>query len=66
MHSSEPGTFFPAIDTCVVLEEHLCKPLTERPDFFFCSHLPQLTPHSLYAAVSVGLDTEMIISVLNP
>jgi hypothetical protein len=25
----------------------------------------QLTPHSLYAAVSVGLDTETIISVLN-
>ncbi len=30
-----------------------------------CTPPPQLTPHSLYAAVSVGLDTDTIISVLN-
>lgn len=28
-------------------------------------HEYNLTPHSLYAAVSVGLETETIISVLN-
>lgn len=28
-------------------------------------HEYSLTPHSLYAAVSVGLDTDTIISVLN-
>lgn len=33
-----------------------------RPE---CVHEYQLTPHSLYAAVSVGLETETIISVLN-
>ncbi|KAL0662523.1 hypothetical protein Bca4012_099360 [Brassica carinata] len=30
-----------------------------------CRHEYNLTPHSLYAAVSVGLETETIISVLN-
>ena len=28
-------------------------------------HEYNLTPHSLYAAVSVGLETETVISVLN-
>lgn len=34
----------------------------DRPEMM---HEYNLTPHSLYAAVSVGLETETIVSVLN-
>lgn len=30
-----------------------------------CIHEYQLTPHSLYAAVSIGLETDTIVAVLN-
>ena len=33
-----------------------------RPE---CVHEYVLTPHSLYAAVSIGLETDKIITVLN-
>ena len=46
-----------AYDFLIAIAEPVC-----RPQFI---HEYQLTPHSLYAAVSVGLETETIISVLN-
>ncbi|GAX74989.1 hypothetical protein CEUSTIGMA_g2435.t1 [Chlamydomonas eustigma] len=46
-----------AYDFMIAIAEPVC-----RPEFI---HEYQLTPHSLYAAVSVGLETETIISVLN-
>ena len=46
-----------AYDFLIAIAEPVCRPE--------CVHEYQLTPHSLYAAVSVGLETETIISVLN-
>ena len=46
-----------AYDFLIAISEPVCRPE--------CIHEYQLTPHSLYAAVSVGLETETIISVLN-
>jgi len=46
-----------AYDFLIAISEPVCRPE--------CVHEYQLTPHSLYAAVSVGLETETIISVLN-
>ncbi|KMZ63041.1 hypothetical protein ZOSMA_42G00800, partial [Zostera marina] len=46
-----------AYDFLIAIAEPVC-----RPHYM---HEYNLTPHSLYAAVSVGLETETIISVLN-
>jgi DNA excision repair protein ERCC-3 len=46
-----------AYDFLIAIAEPVCRPESV--------HEYILTPHSLYAAVSVGLDTETIISVLN-
>jgi hypothetical protein len=46
-----------AYDFLIAIAEPVCRPE--------CVHEYQLTPHSLYAAVSVGLETETIINVLN-
>ncbi|CAH1447682.1 unnamed protein product [Lactuca virosa] len=46
-----------AYDFLIAIAEPVC-----RPDSM---HEYNLTPHSLYAAVSVGLETETIIAVLN-
>ena len=46
-----------AYDFLIAIAEPVCRPE--------CIHEYQLTPHSLYAAVSVGLETETIISVLS-
>ncbi|PKA66278.1 DNA repair helicase XPB1 [Apostasia shenzhenica] len=46
-----------AYDFLIAIAEPVC-----RPEFM---HEYNLTPHSLYAAVSVGLETETIINVLN-
>lgn len=46
-----------AQDFLVAISEPVCRPES--------LHEYQLTPHSLYAAVSVGLETETIINVLN-
>ena len=40
----------------------MCVIIMDRPESM---HEYNLTPHSLYAAVSVGLETETIIAVLN-
>lgn len=45
-----------AYDFLIAIAEPVCRPE--------CLHEYSLTPHSLYAAVSVGLETETIISVL--
>ncbi|GAQ80913.1 putative Xeroderma pigmentosum group B protein [Klebsormidium nitens] len=45
-----------AYDFLIAIAEPVCRPE--------CVHEYNLTPHSLYAAVSVGLETETIISVL--
>ncbi len=39
-----------------------CPPTHPAPR---CIHEYQLTPHSLYAAVSIGLETDTIVAVLN-
>jgi DNA excision repair protein ERCC-3 len=46
-----------AYDFLIAVAEPVC-----RPEYI---HEYVLTPHSLYAAVSVGLDTQTIINVLN-
>ncbi|CAA7036045.1 unnamed protein product [Microthlaspi erraticum] len=46
-----------ASDFLIAIAEPVCRPES--------MHEYNLTPHSLYAAVSVGLETEAIISVLN-
>ncbi|GLC37001.1 General transcription and DNA repair factor IIH helicase subunit xpb1, partial [Pleodorina starrii] len=46
-----------AYDFLIAISEPVCRPEA--------MHEYQLTPHSLYAAVSVGLETETIINVLN-
>ena len=46
-----------AYDFLIAVAEPVCRPE--------CVHEYVLTPHSLYAAVSVGLDTQTIITVLN-
>ncbi|GAB4834440.1 General transcription and DNA repair factor IIH helicase subunit xpb1 [Ancistrocladus abbreviatus] len=46
-----------AYDFLIAIAEPVCRPES--------MHEYNLTPHSLYAAVSVGLDTETIVSVLN-
>ena len=46
-----------AYDFLIAVAEPVCRPE--------CVHEYQLTPHSLYAAVSVGLTTTTIISVLS-
>ncbi|KAK9830608.1 hypothetical protein WJX81_004839 [Elliptochloris bilobata] len=46
-----------AYDFLIAIAEPVCRPE--------CVHEYVLTPHSLYAAVSVGLDTQTIITVLN-
>ncbi|XP_075508553.1 general transcription and DNA repair factor IIH helicase/translocase subunit XPB1-like isoform X1 [Primulina tabacum] len=46
-----------AYDFLIAIAEPVCRPES--------MHEYNLTPHSLYAAVSVGLETETIISVLN-
>lgn len=46
-----------AYDFLIAIAEPVCRPES--------MHEYSLTPHSLYAAVSVGLETETIISVLN-
>ncbi|OMO65042.1 putative rad25/xp-B DNA repair helicase [Corchorus olitorius] len=46
-----------AYDFLMAIAEPVCRPES--------MHEYNLTPHSLYAAVSVGLETETIISVLN-
>ncbi|KAF3516568.1 hypothetical protein DY000_02061066, partial [Brassica cretica] len=46
-----------AYDFLIAIAEPVCRPES--------IHEYNLTPHSLYAAVSVGLETETIISVLN-
>ncbi|KAK9809097.1 hypothetical protein WJX72_009334 [[Myrmecia] bisecta] len=46
-----------AYDFLIAIAEPVCRPE--------CVHEYVLTPHSLYAAVSVGLETNTIISVLN-
>ncbi|CAG7902618.1 unnamed protein product, partial [Brassica rapa] len=46
-----------AYDFLIAIAEPVCRPQS--------MHEYNLTPHSLYAAVSVGLETETIISVLN-
>lgn len=46
-----------AYDFLIAIAEPVCRPE--------CVHEYVLTPHSLYAAVSIGLNTETIITVLN-
>ncbi|PIA25428.1 hypothetical protein AQUCO_11400006v1 [Aquilegia coerulea] len=46
-----------AYDFLIAIAEPICRPES--------MHEYNLTPHSLYASVSVGLETESIISVLN-
>ena len=46
-----------AYDFLIAIAEPVCRPE--------CVHEYTLTPHSLYAAVSVGLTTGTIVSVLN-
>jgi DNA excision repair protein ERCC-3 len=46
-----------AYDFLIAIAEPVCRPQSV--------HEYLLTPHSLYAAVSVGLETDTIISVLN-
>eukprot|EP00242_Pyramimonas_sp_CCMP2087_P018490 CAMPEP_0198206598 /NCGR_PEP_ID=MMETSP1445-20131203/10158_1 /TAXON_ID=36898 /ORGANISM="Pyramimonas sp., Strain CCMP2087" /LENGTH=200 /DNA_ID=CAMNT_0043879361 /DNA_START=94 /DNA_END=693 /DNA_ORIENTATION=+ len=46
-----------AYDFLIAIAEPVCRPE--------CMHEYMLTPHSLYAAVSVGLETTTILSVLN-
>lgn len=46
-----------AYDFLIAIAEPICRPE--------CMHEYKLTPHSLYAAVSVGLDTPTILQVLN-
>ncbi|CAK0736769.1 General transcription and DNA repair factor IIH helicase subunit xpb2 [Coccomyxa viridis] len=46
-----------AYDFLIAIAEPVCRPE--------CVHEYVLTPHSLYAAVSIGLTTQTIISVLN-
>lgn len=46
-----------AYDFLIAIAEPVCRPE--------CVHEYALTPHSLYAAVSVGLETSTIIAVLN-
>ncbi|KAL5984915.1 General transcription and DNA repair factor IIH helicase subunit xpb1 [Asimina triloba] len=46
-----------AYDFLIAIAEPVCRPES--------MHEYNLTPHSLYAAVSVGLETETIITVLN-
>ena len=46
-----------ASDFLIAISEPVCRPE--------CVHEYVLTPHSLYAAVSVGLETATIIAVLN-
>lgn len=46
-----------AYDFLIAIAEPVCRPES--------MHEYNLTPHSLYAAVSVGLETETIINVLN-
>ncbi|KAJ0964307.1 hypothetical protein J5N97_029429 [Dioscorea zingiberensis] len=46
-----------AYDFLIAIAEPVCRPES--------MHEYNLTPHSLYAAVSVGLETETIVSVLN-
>ena len=46
-----------AYDFLIAISEPVCRPE--------CVHEYVLTPHSLYAAVSVGLETATIITVLN-
>lgn len=46
-----------AYDFLIAIAEPVCRPKSV--------HEYMLTPHSLYAAVSVGLETETIISVLD-
>ncbi|KAL9266209.1 General transcription and DNA repair factor IIH helicase subunit XPB2-like protein, partial [Drosera capensis] len=46
-----------AYDFLIAIAEPVCRPES--------MHEYNLTPHSLYAAVSVGLDTETIVTVLN-
>ncbi|XP_020217240.1 general transcription and DNA repair factor IIH helicase subunit XPB1 isoform X1 [Cajanus cajan] len=46
-----------AYDFLIAIAEPVCRPES--------MHEYNLTPHSLYAAVSVGLETETVISVLN-
>jgi DNA excision repair protein ERCC-3 len=48
--------FAQAYDFLIAVAEPVCRPLH--------IHEYVLTPHSLYAAVSVGLETEQIIAVL--
>ena len=45
-----------AYDFLIAIAEPVCRP--------YCIHEYVLTPYSLYAAVSVGLETETIVSVL--
>ena len=45
-----------AYDFLIAIAEPVCRP--------YCIHEYALTPYSLYAAVSVGLETETIVSVL--
>lgn len=46
-----------AYDFLIAIAEPVCRPE--------CVHEYVLTPHSLYAAVSIGLNTQTIITVLN-
>ena len=46
-----------AYDFLIAIAEPVCRPE--------CVHEYVLTPHSLYAAVSIGLTTQTIITVLN-
>ena len=46
-----------AYDFLIAIVEHVCRPES--------MHEYNLTPHSLYAAVSVGFETETMIGVLN-
>lgn len=46
-----------AYDFLIAIAEPVCRPVS--------MHEYNLTPHSLYAAVSVGLETETIVNVLN-
>ncbi|KAL0371843.1 UNVERIFIED_CONTAM: General transcription and DNA repair factor IIH helicase subunit XPB1 [Sesamum calycinum] len=59
-HRGPPPLVHPnkqAYDFLIAIAEPVCRPES--------MHEYNLTPHSLYAAVSVGLETETIISVLN-
>ncbi|PNH08145.1 DNA repair helicase XPB2 [Tetrabaena socialis] len=56
-HGIQLGAVLAAYDFLIAIAEPVCRPEA--------MHEYQLTPHSLYAAVSVGLETETIINVLN-